>query len=254
MGSKTIVSLLFNVIIISITLTGAEVCYNTGNFTANSTYAKNRDLVLRSLASNVTNNGGFYNTTIGLGNDTVYGLVLCMASPSAENCSRCVSSAIQTLTARCPNQKEAISWGGDPLPCIVHYANRYFLGSLEQSPNSILYNVGILDATFRQFEQFWSGLGETVTNASTGSSKLMPAVETADLPPNQKIYVFMQCTPDVSPGNCSICLQQSVDDYKRCCYGYQGGIVLKPNSVFRWDLYPFYNLFPQVTSPSPSLL
>jgi len=75
MGSKTIVSLLFHVIIISITLTDAEFCYDTGNFTANSTYAKNRDLVLRSLASNVTNNGGFYNTTIGLGNDTVYGLV-----------------------------------------------------------------------------------------------------------------------------------------------------------------------------------
>ncbi|XP_052301557.1 cysteine-rich receptor-like protein kinase 44 isoform X27 [Populus trichocarpa] len=252
MGSKTIVSLLFHVIIVSITLTGAEVCYNTGNFTANSTYAKNRDLVLRSLASNVTNNGGFYNTTIGLGNDTVYGLVLCMASPSAENCSRCVSSAIQTLTAGCPNQKEAISWGGNPLPCIVHYANRYFLGSLEQSPNSILYNVGILDATFRQFEQFWSGLGETVKNASTGSSRLMPAVETADLPSNQKAYVFMQCTPDVSPSNCSVCLQQSVNDYKSCCYGHQGGIVQKPNCVFRWDLYPIYDLFPQVTSPPPS--
>ncbi|KAG6754700.1 hypothetical protein POTOM_040494 [Populus tomentosa] len=199
MGSKTIVSLLFHVIIISITLTDAQFCYTTGNFTANSTYAKNRDLVLRSLSANVTANGGFYNTTIGLGNDTDYGLVLCMASPSAGNCSICVNSAIQTLTAGCPNQKEAISWGGNPLPCIVRYANRYFYGSLEQSPNSIFYNVGIVDATFRQFEQFWSGLGETVKNASTGSSRLMPAVETADLPSNQKAYVFMQCTPDVSP-------------------------------------------------------
>ncbi|KAG6754697.1 hypothetical protein POTOM_040491 [Populus tomentosa] len=169
MGSKTIVSLLLHVIIVSITLTDAQTCYTTGNFTANSTYAKNRDLVLRSLASNVTNNGGFYNTTIGLGNDTVYGLVLCMASPSAENCSSCVNSAIQTLMAACPNQNEAISWGGNPLPCIVRYANRYFLGSLEQSPNSIFYNVGILDdATFRQFEQFWSGLGETRLSSNSG--------------------------------------------------------------------------------------
>ncbi|KAL9384074.1 hypothetical protein Peur_024397 [Populus x canadensis] len=251
MGSKTIVSLLFHVIIVSITLTDAQFCYTTGNFTANSTYAKNRDLVLRSLASNVTNNGGFYNTTIGLGNDTVYGLVLCMASPSAGICSSCVNSAIQTLMAACPNQKEAISWGGNPVPCIVHYANRYFLGSLEPSPTSALYNTGILDATFTQFEQFWSGLGETVKNASTGSSRLMPAAETADLPSTQKIYVFMQCTPDVSPSNCSVCLQQSVDYYKSCCYGHQGGIVQKPNCVFRWDLYPFYDLFPQVTSPSP---
>ncbi|KAG6736089.1 hypothetical protein POTOM_061212 [Populus tomentosa] len=199
MGSKTIVSLLLHVIIVSITLTDAQICYTTGNFTANSTYAKNRDLVLRSLASNVTSNGGFYNTTIGLGNDTVYGLVLCMASPSAENCSSCVNDAIRTLMAGCPNQKEAISWGGNPVPCIVHYANRYFLGSLEPSPPRILYNTGILDATFRQFEQFWSGLGET-------------------------------CTPDVSPGNCSVCLQQSVDAYKSCCYGNEGG---KENTASR---------------------
>ena len=253
MGSKTIVSLLFHVIIISITLTGAEVCYNTGNFTANSTYAKNRDLVLRSLASNVTANGDFYNTTIGLGNDTVYGLVFCMASASAEICSSCVNSAIQTLMAACPNQKEAISWGGNPVPCIVHYANRYFLGSLELSPTDAGYNTGILDPSFRQFLQIWSGLmTDTVTIASTGSSRFKLAAETADLSSTQKIYVFMQCTPDVSPSNCRDCLQHSVDYYKSCCNGYQGGYAQKPNCVFRWDLYPFYNLFPQVTSPSPS--
>ncbi|KAG6768033.1 hypothetical protein POTOM_026929 [Populus tomentosa] len=201
MGSKTIVSLLLHVIIVSITLTDAQmICYTTGNFTANSTYAKNRDLALRSLASNVTNNGGFYNTTIGLGNDTVYGLVLCMASPSAENCSSCVNDAIRTLMASCPNQKEAISWGGNPVPCIVHYGNRYFLGSLELSPTDAGYNTGLIDANFRQFLQIWSGLmTDTVTIASTSSSRLMPAAETADLSSTQKIYVFMQCTPDVSP-------------------------------------------------------
>ncbi|KAJ6907420.1 hypothetical protein NC651_017968 [Populus alba x Populus x berolinensis] len=222
MGSKTIVSLLLHVIIVSITLTDAQSCYNTGNITANSTYAKNRDLVLRSLASNVTNNGGFYNTTIGLGNDTVYGLELCMASPSAEFCSRCVNYAIQTLMAGCPNQKEAISWGVNPLPCVVHYANRYFLGSLELSPTDAGYNTGLIDANFRQFLQIWSGL---MTDT---------------------------CTPDVSPSNCSVCLQNCVDYYKSCCNGYQGGYVRTPNCFFRWDLYPFFDLFPQVTSPPPS--
>nr|TKR98854.1 hypothetical protein D5086_0000198920 [Populus alba] len=252
MGSKTIVSLLFHVIIVSITLTGAEVCYNTGNFTVNSTYAKNRDLVLRSLAANVTANGGFYNTTIGLGNDTVYGLVFCMASASAEICSSCVNSAIQTLMAACPNQKEAISWGGNPVPCIVRYANRYFFGSLELSPPQAGYNTGILDPSFRKFDQIWSGLGDTVIRASTSSSRLKPEAETADLTSTQKIYVFMQCTPDVSPSNCRECLQKCVNDYKGCCYGYQGGYARNPNCFFRWDLYPYYNLFPQVTSPSPS--
>ena len=175
-----------------------------------------------------------------------------MASASAEICSSCVNSAIQTLMAACPNQKEAISWGGNPVPCIVRYANRYFFGSLELSPTDAGYNTGILDPSFRvQFDQIWSGLGETVTRASTSSSRLKPEAETANLTSTQKMYVFMQCTPDVSPSNCRVCLQQSVDYYKSCCNGYQGGYAQKPNCVFRWDLYPYYNLFPQVTSPSP---
>ncbi|KAJ6292254.1 hypothetical protein OIU78_024432 [Salix suchowensis] len=252
MGSKTTVSLLLHLIILSITLTDAQNCYNTGNFTANSTYAKNRDLVLRSLASNVIANGDFYNTTIGSGNDTVYGLVHCMASPPAENCSSCVNYAIQGLMTACPYQKEAISWGGNPFPCIVRYANRYFFGSLELSPTSILYNTGKINATYTQFDQAWSAVRDIATRAnSTSSSRNMLAAETTDLSSTQTIYVFMQCTPDVSQSNCGECLQQSVDSYKSCCYSYQGGVVQKPNCFFRWDLYPYYNLFPQVTSPSP---
>nr|TKS05791.1 hypothetical protein D5086_0000129600 [Populus alba] len=136
---------------------------------------------------------------------------------------------------------------------VHHYANRYFFGSLELSPTDAGYNTGILDPSFRvQFDQIWSGLGETVTRASTNSSRLKPEAETADLTSTQKMYIFMQCTPDVSPSNCRVCLQQSVDYYKSCCNGYQGGYTRNQNCVFRWDLYPYYNLFPQVTSPPPS--
>ncbi|GKV19283.1 hypothetical protein SLEP1_g29570 [Rubroshorea leprosula] len=38
---------------------------NTGNFTVNGMYGRNRDLALSSLASNTSENGGFYNTTVG---------------------------------------------------------------------------------------------------------------------------------------------------------------------------------------------
>ncbi|KAH7569072.1 hypothetical protein JRO89_XS06G0098300 [Xanthoceras sorbifolium] len=47
-------------------------CYDTGNFTANSTYARNGNLLLSSLASNITGYKGFYNTTIGQDPDKVY--------------------------------------------------------------------------------------------------------------------------------------------------------------------------------------
>jgi hypothetical protein len=62
----------------------------------------------------------------------------------------------------------------------------------------------------------------------------------------------MQCTPDVSPSNCRNYLQQFIAYYKRCCNWQQGGYAQKPNCVFRWDLYPFLNFLPRVTSPFPS--
>ncbi|KAH7569092.1 hypothetical protein JRO89_XS06G0104200 [Xanthoceras sorbifolium] len=60
-------------------------CYDTGNFTANSTYARNRNLLLSSLASNITGYKGFYNTTIGQDPDKVYGLALCRGDVSSED-------------------------------------------------------------------------------------------------------------------------------------------------------------------------
>ncbi|TXG65397.1 hypothetical protein EZV62_006672 [Acer yangbiense] len=49
----------------SFKLTTGQKCYKTGNLTTNRTYAKNHNIILASIASNVAVNGGFYDTTIG---------------------------------------------------------------------------------------------------------------------------------------------------------------------------------------------
>uniref|UniRef100_A0A2C9U814 Uncharacterized protein n=2 Tax=Manihot esculenta TaxID=3983 RepID=A0A2C9U814_MANES len=237
-------------------LTNALVCYNTGNFTANSTYAKNRGLILSYLASNVTENGGFYTATVGQGPDKVYGLVLCRADTPSEECSKCVNTAIAELVEQCPNQKEALSWGGDP-PCIIRYANRSIVGLLELSPTDAGYNVNNITSNMEEFDQIWGSLMDrVVTKASMGSSKVKFATEEANLTPFQKIYALMLCTPDISKGNCSYCLRESVENYQSCCHGKQGGYVQKPNCIFRWDLYLFYKSIadaPTPTTPPPPL-
>ncbi|KAG6735907.1 hypothetical protein POTOM_061415 [Populus tomentosa] len=202
------------------------ICLNT----------RNRDLVLLSLASNVIAHGGFYNTTIGLGNDTVYGLGLCISDLSAESCSICVNSAIQALIAACPNQKEAISWEGDPVPCFVRYANHYLLGSLELSPTDSGYNTGILETNTKEFGQIWTSLMmETVRRPSMGSSRLKYiAFGTVNLTSFINIYVLMQCTPDISPSNCSYCLQESVAYFKGKGYTASRIIIFTvvPTAIF----------------------
>ncbi|KAJ6333690.1 hypothetical protein OIU77_009543 [Salix suchowensis] len=255
MGTIISVSLLFHILIVSISLISAEKCYDTGNFRANSTYANNRDLLLSSLASNVTANGGFYNTTIGQYNDTVYALVLCISDPSAEDCASCVNSAIQELIVACPSQKEAISWGGDPVPCIVRYANRPILGTMELSPTDSGYNTDHLKSNLTDFDHIWTSLmTETVARASMNSSRLKMAAGVVNLTSSEKIYVLMQCTPDISQSDCSYCLRNTVTEFRKCCFGRQGGYVQKPNCFLRWDLYPFYQVFSESPGPPPDFI
>ncbi|GLT83216.1 hypothetical protein SLE2022_015180 [Rubroshorea leprosula] len=225
------------------------VCYDSGNFTANDTYGRNRELILSSLPSKIPENGGFYTAIVGEEPNRIYTLGLCRADSSSDVCSRCVNSTIAVIISTCPNQKEAISWGGDP-PCIIHYANRSFFGILELSPTDSGYNVNNLTTNLTQFDQIWENLADgIVRRASSGTSRLKFAAGEAKLTSFQTIYALMQCTPDLSQGDCDLCLRQSVSDYQTCCHGKQGGFVQKPNCFFRWDLYPFY----EYLSPPPSI-
>ncbi|KAJ6925617.1 hypothetical protein NC651_010116 [Populus alba x Populus x berolinensis] len=70
-----------------------------------------------------------------------------------------------------------------------------------------------------------------------------------------RIYGTVQCTPDISPSQCRICLSGCVSDIPRCCNGKRGGNVLTPSCSMRFEIYPFYTAPlappPPASSPSP---
>ncbi|KAK4857455.1 hypothetical protein QYF36_000903 [Acer negundo] len=223
-----------------------------GNFTTNSTYAKNRNLILASLVSNVAVNGGFYNTTIGQDPDKVYGLAVCRGDSTSELCNKCVNTTIQHIIDNCQNQKEVLSWGSSHPPCIIRYADHSISGKLELSPEDAGYNVNNVTSNLTEFNEVWESLMDRVVRkASMGSSRLKFGTEEANLTLFQKIYALMQCTPDISQSDCDYCLRQNVGRFQSCCGGKQGGYVRRPSCIFRWDLYPFYATTAAV-APSPS--
>ncbi|XP_039060298.1 putative receptor-like protein kinase At4g00960 [Hibiscus syriacus] len=234
------VSSILSYLVIGIGLVAAAPrCYDTGNFTTNSTYGNNRDLLLASLPSNASANGGFFNTTIGQGSDKVYALAMCKGDSTPEKCFSLVNDTIHELMANCPNQKEAYSWTGDF--SVVHYADHSFLGTLELEPSSAVYNTGNITSNLTEFDTVWESLIKNVMRkASNGSSSLKYATGEAELGAFQTIYSLMQCTPDLSEQDCVSCLRQSANSYVSCCHGKRGGVVERPNCLFRWDMYPFY--------------
>ncbi|CAA7049633.1 unnamed protein product, partial [Microthlaspi erraticum] len=76
-------------------------------------------------------------------------------------------------------------------------------------------------------------------------------VDVAALTPSQNLYALMQCTPDLSSGDCEKCLQ-----HQSCCGQRQGGVIMKPNCYFRWDVVAFYKVFDNISvayrPPPPS--
>ncbi|XVE87856.1 hypothetical protein DITRI_Ditri19aG0021800 [Diplodiscus trichospermus] len=251
MRVKALVSIICH-LLIGVSLATALRCYDTGNFTTKSTYAKNRDLLLASLPSNASANGGFFNATIGQDSDKVYAYALCRGDSTPGDCYSCVNSSIYHLMANCPNQREALSWAGQP--CLVRYADRSFFGVLDRDSPGGGYNVGDINGNLTRFDPIWESLmDKVVRKASTGSSRLKYATGEASFAPFRTIYALMQCTPDLSQSDCDFCLRECAAFYERCCHGKRGGYAQKPNCYFRWDLYPFYaaNDTSSATSSSP---
>ncbi|EOY02715.1 Uncharacterized protein TCM_017107 [Theobroma cacao] len=115
-------SFLFCCVLLGINLSTAGLlkCYEIGNFTTDSTFGKNLDLILSSLPGNVPRNGGFYRTTIGQGSNIVYALALCRGDTWSDACSSCVNLRVRKIKASCPNQTEAILWEGE-VACLVQF-------------------------------------------------------------------------------------------------------------------------------------
>ncbi|KAA8515456.1 hypothetical protein F0562_018933 [Nyssa sinensis] len=156
-------------------LSTAQFCSNTvGNFTTNSTYAKNRNLMLSSLPSNATASGGFYTGTIGQGSDTVYALAMCRGDLSSENCFNCIDTPSQAIMKNCPNQKEAVDWPPVDPRCIARCSNRSFFGILDNIYPG--YNVYITSDITTNVDDFDVALNSLIDNllvrAARGSSIL----------------------------------------------------------------------------------
>ena len=77
--------------------TAAQYCYDTGNYTSNSTCRANLNTLLASMINNTKKNYGFYNFSFGEAPDKVYAIALCRGDASPSECRGCISGASSDL-------------------------------------------------------------------------------------------------------------------------------------------------------------
>ncbi|GAY58801.1 hypothetical protein CUMW_189670 [Citrus unshiu] len=211
------------------------------NFTPNSAYQSNLNLLLSTLRSNATRGSsdkfskGFYNTTTGHEPNKVYGLFLCRGDFGAETCQNCVSVATSDTAQLCPFGKENTIGYEE---CLLRYSNISFFSVLDTSFRLSQWNVE--NSPSRSFDQFvWNSMNETV-NQALSTTKMFATVK-KNYTASQTLYSLVQCTPDLSRDDCSSCLRLAISPLNGCCSIKIGGRVMYPSCNFRYELYQFYN-------------
>lgn len=219
---------------------------NIGNYTANSAYERDLNTIFKQITSITKSNYGFYSNKVG----EVSAMALCRADVKLDVCTGCLSETISRVKLDCPNNKEAIGWSAD---CTLRYSNTNLSEKLEINPQTCLYNTG---STADEYFQLRLGelLSDLRNKAASGGALLKYAAGNSSLRASERLYALVQCTPDLSEGDCNHCLDKAATNgILRCCLKQRGCRVLSPSCNLRFETYPFVEAgveFPPPPSPS----
>jgi hypothetical protein len=242
-----------------------EICGENGNYTANSTYQANLKQLAAALHKNVSSGTGggrlFASGAVGAVPDAVYALALCRGDINASACADCVGTIFQDAQQLCPYRKE-VSIVYDS--CYLRFSNLDFLSSADNSGVVDLYNTGTVSGDVGRYDRAVTGLlnataryaaGNTNASSRLFATGVMVGFD-AQFP---KIYAMAQCSPDLSPAQCGLCLGAMVARWWQTFEpNTQGARSVGARCNMRVELYSFYNvpsmlqLQAEAVAPSPS--
>ncbi|KAK7405423.1 hypothetical protein VNO78_06703 [Psophocarpus tetragonolobus] len=230
--------------------------------TPNSVFHLNLRTLLSYLSSNATTKQ-FYNTSVTSKShfDAVYGIFMCWGDVTPELCTQCVSNATKAILIpaspegdddNCLLSKEARFFNE---VCMIRFSNHFFFSIVDLgSPES--------ECIYNNQENYTSlvykAINETADDAARyksdhhspiGAKKY--ATKETRIDGFQTLYCEAQCTPDLSPQDCSKCLNiVTISHGQGSCRGLSGSFR-NPSCKIKYDVYPFYR--PSIT-PAPSEL
>lgn len=153
-----------------------------------------------------------------------------------DECQKCLNETSHMLLERCPNRREAILWAER---CMVRYSNNSIFYVKKDEPMRTLSSPNEA-ADAEQFKKVLKPLlDDLISKASTSAQKY--AKDSTKVTDSEPIYALVQCTPDLTQKQCSECLQDASLKIPACCYGKNGGRILKPSCNLRYESGPFYD-------------
>ncbi|KAL1537394.1 non-specific serine/threonine protein kinase [Salvia divinorum] len=213
-------------------------CGSNGNYSSNSAYGANLNATLSSLSTNIGNDG-FYNASTGQGPDRVNAIALCRGDLQLNKCRECVQKAGADLVDDCPARKEGFLLNE---LCTLRYSNDTIYGTLASLDVYYTWYYGGNVTSPEKFKEALRALLDDLRGrAAAGSSTRKVAAGNVNGPDYQTIFGLVQCTPDLSSGDCTSCLIGAISEIPDCCDGNIGGLLVFPSCNLHFETSSFYN-------------
>ncbi|OWM65970.1 hypothetical protein CDL15_Pgr015395 [Punica granatum] len=211
-------------------------CYTQSN---SSLYKKNVENLLSTLKSKNVSiyDSGFDYAMAGQGTtEQVYGLFLCRGDLSSAECKACISTASEGILLSCPGYKESTIWYD---LCMMTYKYDPIFYTMRDETYAWWYDYNISDATATSINKLLNvTLDALIPKAASGLAGKKFAVNKTNFTESYPLYTLAQCTPDLTDGECKVCLQKAVGWLPQ---GKQGAISVVSSCNIRYDNKLFYN-------------
>ncbi|PUZ46744.1 hypothetical protein GQ55_7G106900 [Panicum hallii var. hallii] len=214
-----------------------QLCGTRGNYTAGSDYQSNLNQLSAALPRNASSSTTLFATgTAGTVPDMVYALALCRGDINASACNDCVATGFQDAQQLCAFGKDASVYYDS---CLLRFSNTNFIANTDNDVSLILMNTkNFTESADSMRLMLFTLLNATAQDAAKSSRRFTTArLDISSLP---TMYCVVQCTPDLTAGECAACLQDFPELTLSFLDGRQGGRLMGVRCNMRYEIYPFY--------------
>ncbi|KAL5972809.1 hypothetical protein ACLOJK_039615 [Asimina triloba] len=236
----------------------STACPNTTSYNTDDAFGANLKSLFVSLTSEAAHTS-FTVSGVGENPNQVHGLFLCRGDVMLADCGHCIDTASQHLLAGCRSRSAAMWYEA----CFLRYSDEQIIPSVTNSIEYSSWNMRressdnrpSLRWSRRDWQDDLQDLARTAAKKPQrfAARQLQPSnVEEGNTSLGSgKLYGLMQCTRDLSEGDCFQCLTMLNGQLGECCSVEAGGNLLGSSCTLMVEKTKFYTDTPNAESPPP---
>jgi len=180
-------------------------CSTTGNYTVASSYQVNLVKLMADLQAGAIDNRGFNVSMAGKSPDTVFGLIMCYADRTWDQCQNCVRASTAGVQQTCPFSREMKACYD---ACVLRYSNESFLSVADLNVAFYVWKDAYVTDMVGMNATRWTLMSRLMGEASSSPLRLANQSEVFQDSDgsSQLMYGLVQCTRDLNASECTRCL------------------------------------------------